>query len=180
MANLPPQSGQQLNNIPAALAPPVLQGHGAQSFSMLFQDPAVDPCQGDYIHIMERFNPIINPGLSHVMLLEQATGSGPVPQAYLCCALKENQTRVFCLHSPSKYISALDGFVTPWDGLSFMFIGDVTQGQATTIQLPNTAFRAITTRAKTADYIVTNLVAMTDHGLPTPDANDQDANQVTT
>jgi hypothetical protein len=180
MANLPLQLGQQPNNIPAALAPPVLQGPRAQNFSMLFQDPTLDPCQGDYTRIMERFNPNANPGLSHVMLLEQATSSGPIPQAYLCCATKQNQTRVYCLHSPSKYTSALDGLVTLWDGLSFMFVGDVTQGQATTILLPNKMFRLITTRAKTTDYIVTHLDELADYGMPPSDANDPEANQVST
>jgi hypothetical protein len=61
---------------------------------------ALDPYQGDYTRIMERLDPEVNRVISHVILFQQAIGTGPVPQAYLCCALQQNQVRIYCLYLP--------------------------------------------------------------------------------
>ncbi len=130
---------------------------------------------------MAKFDPEINPATSHVMLMELAVGAGSTPQAYLCCAVKQNQTRVFCLHTPSCYAGSLDGQVTPWDGNCFAFLGEVTQGSVSTVDLPLNVFRTVGyVQAKTSDYIVTHLNEMGDYGLRPPIANDQDADTVTT
>jgi hypothetical protein len=128
---------------------------------------------------MDRFDPEVNPALSHIMLYEQAVGSGPIPQAYLCCAQRQNQTKIFCLHLPSRYTGSLDGHATPWDSLGFACLGEVTAGQVTTVMLPDNYFRAAPIlRAKTADYIVTHLVEA--HGLPAVLVDDPEAPQVRT
>jgi hypothetical protein len=89
-----------------------LPGVRRKTFTLLFADPTRDPFQDSYQRIMARLDPAVNPALSYIMLLEQALGSGPVPQAYLCCALRQQQLRVYCLHSPSKFTSSsLDGDV---------------------------------------------------------------------
>jgi hypothetical protein len=92
---------------------------------------------------MHRFNPEINNTISYIILMEQAVGSGPVPQAYLCCAQHQQQTTIYCLHLPSKYIGALDGQQTPWDNRVFVFLGEVTQNTATSVQLVDTSFQAV-------------------------------------
>jgi len=121
---------------------------------------------------MERVDPDVNTVVTPLLLQEQAVSSGAVPQAYLCCALRQNQTRIYCVHLPSKYTSALDGTVSPWDGLTFAFLGDLIQGVATTVQLPTTMFRFLpNTRAKTVEYIITHLDELGPLGLPEIDPN---------
>jgi hypothetical protein len=133
MANLPPLPLPQ----PAMALTP---HHNFRSF---YNDETLGPCQGAYTNIMARFDPEVNPGITAATLLEQAVGSGPVPQAYLCCMVRQNQVMILCLHLLSRYTSSLDGRVTPWDGMSFAFLGEVTQGQVTTATIPDTAFRVI-------------------------------------
>jgi hypothetical protein len=115
-----------------------------------------------------------------VYLLEQAVSSGPIPQAYLCCAERQQQTKIFCIHLPSKYARALNGDTTSWDGQCFVYLGEITQGVVTTIQLPDNAFRTISNvYAKTSDYMATPLNELTEYGFPGRDG-DPDVNQVTT
>jgi hypothetical protein len=131
------------------------------SFTAFYNDIMLDPFQGEYTRVMERMDPEVNNGVSHVMLLEQAVGTGPVPQAYLCCALRQNHTRVFCPHLSSRYTGSLDGNPTPWDGLSYAFLGKLTQGVVTTVELHNNAFRTVNNvRAKTYEYIVNHLTRL--------------------
>jgi len=171
MANLLPQPDQPL------LPPNQLH----QSFGAFYGDASLDPCSGDYTRIMDRFDPEVNPAISHVTLLERAIGSGPVPQAYLCCVERSQQTKIICLHLPSKYTGSLDGRQTPWDGISFAFLGEVTQGQATTVILPDTAFRATgNIRAKTADFIMANIDTIGAYGWEPIAADEPDATQVVT
>jgi hypothetical protein len=161
--------------------PDPLQARRHKSFYEFFGDNELDPSKGDYTRIMARFDPEVNQATSHVMLLELAVGSGPVPQAYLCCSERRNQTRIFCIHMPSRFVGSLDGQATPWDGSNFAYLGELTQGVVTTINLPNTAFRTIANvHARTSDYIVTHLDELTEHGLHPPPAGDEDVNQITT
>jgi hypothetical protein len=106
-------------------------------------DPLLDPCQGDYGRILLRVDPEETPVLSHLMLHKQAMGSGLVPQAYLCCAVWHQQVHLYCIHMPSKFVSSLDGWTMPWDGQSFAFLGEQSQGVVSTIELPNNAFRTV-------------------------------------
>lgn len=130
---------------------------------------------------MERFDPEVNAAISHVMLLKQAVGSGAVPQAYLCCAVCQQQIRIFCLHLHSKYTSALDGQTTLWDGVSFAFLGDLVHGMVTTVMLPGNAFRVVgNIWAKTADYMVTNLVMIAENGFEPVPQDEADATIVST
>jgi len=138
-----------------------------REFASWYSDGQLDPLRGQYEAIMHRFDPEINNTISHIILLEQAVGGGPVPQAYLCCVQRQQQTRIYCLHLPSKYIGALDGKQTPWDSRVFMFLGEVTQNTATSVQLADTAFQAVmNTRVKSLDYMVTHLDELQDLGFP--------------
>jgi len=122
---------------------------------------------------MERFDPDVNNVVTPLLLQEQAVASGVVPQAYLCCAQRQDQVRIYCVHLPSKFPSALDGTTLPWDGLIFAFLGDLVQGVITTIQLPALMFRFVpNTRTRSAEHIVTNLDDLGPQGLPEiePDA----------
>jgi hypothetical protein len=137
-----------------------------QEFCAFYRDETLDPCQRSYERIMDRFDPEFN-ATSHVTLLDQAVGSGPVPQAYLCCIRRQNQVRIVCIHLPSCFIGALDGQVTPWDGLNFACIGEVVQGQINTVIVPENSFR-----------IVRNVLG--DNGLPHLAADEADANMIST
>jgi hypothetical protein len=165
MANLPPLPPPQ----PAMALTP------HRNFRSFYNDETLDPCQGAYS------NPEINPGITAATLLEQAVGSGPVPQAYLCCTIRQNQVMILCLHLPSRYTSSLDGRITPWDGMSFAFLGEIIQGQVTTVAIPDTAFCVIANvRSHSTDYIVTHLDQLGAYGLPAPALNAADASAVST
>jgi hypothetical protein len=152
-----------------------------QNFRSFYGDETLDPCQGNHAQIMTHFDPELNLGITPVTLLEQAVGSGPIPQAYLCCMIRQNQVMLLCIHLPSHYTSSLDGRITPWDGMSFTFLGEMIQGQVTTITLPNTTFRTIANvPSHSTDYIVTNLNLLGPYGLPAPAINEPDASAVTT
>jgi hypothetical protein len=92
---------------------------------------------------MQRFDPE-NPLQAQVnadILFDQALGTPPTShQAYLCCATTRRGPRIFCLHAPSRFHSALDGRVILWDNNSYAFLGDVTDEVATTVVFPPNAF----------------------------------------
>jgi hypothetical protein len=101
---------------------------------------------------MDRLDPKMNQAMTPLILLEQAVGAGPIPPAYLCCALQQNQVHIYCLHLPSCYTGSLDGQVTPWDGKSYAFLGEVIQGVVTTVAFPSTSFQTVlNVHAKTSD-----------------------------
>jgi hypothetical protein len=112
-ANLLPQPGQPMANLLLQPAQPLLAPVHHSTYSSFYSDTVLDPFQGNYTRVLERMDPEVNNAISHVMLLEQAVGGSPVPQAYLCCSLRRNPVRVFCIHLPSRYISLLDGNPTP-------------------------------------------------------------------
>jgi len=107
-----------------------------------------------YADILARFDPVQNVAITHVLLLEQAISAGAVPQAYLCCVMSQGQIKIYCLHMPSRFTSSLDGRKTLWDGKVFAFLRELTQGIATTVELPDNAFRlVVNTRTQTYEYI---------------------------
>jgi hypothetical protein len=74
----------------------------------------------------------------------------------------------------------MDGRETPWDGKTYAYLGDVTQGVITTLELPNTIFQSVANiRVKTSDYIVTNLDRLGNKGLPYIAADDPEATFIT-
>ena len=128
----------------AAVAPQVMPLAGKpRTFLELYQDGQRDPCQGRYTQIMARFNPEVQDPVAANTLWDQALGTPPhIPQAYCCCGLSRRGIRIHCLHMPSRFVGALDGRVTPWDGTAFAFLGDVICGLATTVIFPPNAFQA--------------------------------------
>jgi hypothetical protein len=169
MANLPQQPSQPL---------PVARRY--TTFAAYYGDVTLDPYRGNYRRILERLDPEVNNLITHELLLEQAVGNTVVSQAYLCCALQRDQVRVYCLHVVSRYTGSMDGRETPWDGNSYAYLGDVTQGVITTIELPATAFQSVANiRAKTSDYIITNLDRLGDKGLPHIAVDDAEATFIT-
>jgi hypothetical protein len=166
MANLPlqPMQGATLQGLTRL-----------RTFREYYSDETRDPCKGSYSRIMDRFDPEVNNAVSHVMLLEQAIGSGVVPQAYLCCAHVQQQMRIYCLHLPSKFTSLLDGRVTPWDGKCFAFLGEVSHGVVTTVTLPDNAFRTVQARVRPVDYFVTHLEDLTAMGFQPVDQAEPDS-----
>ncbi len=149
------------------------------TFASYYGDLELDPCKGDYRRIMERFDPDVNNVVTPLLLQEQAVGSGAVPQAYFCCTQRQDQVRIYCVHLPSKFTSALDGTDTPWDGLTFAFLGDLVQGVVTTIQLPTTMFRFLpNTRTRSAEYISNHLDTLGPQGLPEIAPDDEEEFEV--
>jgi len=85
------------------------------------------------------------------------------------------------VHCPTKFIGAFDGTVSPWDNLSFAFLGEVVQRMATTVFFPNEAFSPKTLRVKTLDYIVQHLDELNDLPLFPPVLPDEaDTEEITT
>jgi hypothetical protein len=80
-----------------------------KSFAELYGDPSQDPCQGNYLGMINRFDVDRNPGLTSVRLFEEATAAGPIPQAYLCCTQVRHQIRIKCLYMPSKFTGLFTG-----------------------------------------------------------------------
>jgi len=155
--------------------PALNQEAAHKTFAEFYGDEALDPCAGNYEDLMNRFDLDVNPGATPLNLFEQATAAGPIPQAYLCCTQRQGHTIIQCLHLPSKITGSFTGRATPWDGQGFAFLGEITQTYATTVSLPNNAFRAImNTKVRTADYIVTHLDELGPHGLPPPPAGDEE------
>ncbi|MFN9983024.1 MAG: hypothetical protein ACK53Y_24070, partial [bacterium] len=115
------------------------------TFASFYGDGTLDPYSGDYASVMERLDPEVNQAVTPLILFEQAVGAGPIPQAYLCCALQQNQVWIYCMHLPSRYISSMDGQVTPWDGNSYAALGEITQGVVTTVGFLNTSFSTVLT-----------------------------------
>jgi len=140
MANLLPQPGPNppQPGLEQGAAIPIMQGH--QNFPSYYGDGTLDPYQGNYTRILERLDPETNNGLSHVMLLEQAVGTGPCPQAYLCCMNQQQRTRIYCIHLPSRFTSLLDGQVTQLDSCTFAFLGELIQGTVQNVILPSEVF----------------------------------------
>jgi len=128
------------------------------TFREYYGDAALDPSRPDYSRILECFEPEVHPTISHVYLLEQAIGNSGNPQAYTCCDTRQAQTKIFCVHLPTRYVAAMDGCVTPWDSLCFAYLGEITEGQVIIVNLPDNAFCVVAhVRAKSYDYIVQHL-----------------------
>jgi hypothetical protein len=171
MANPLPQPGPLGNILP----------HRHRTFAEYYSDPELDSCQGNYQRIMARFDVDANPGVTHLILYEQAVGSSTVPQAYLCCSVVQHEVRIFCVHLPSRFVSALDGTATPWDGQGFASIGEVTNMSVTTVLFPDTVFRtAMNVRAKSTDYIIAHLAELGQRGLAPAAVDDAEASNVHT
>jgi hypothetical protein len=75
----------------------------------------------------------------------------------------------------------LDGQTSPWDGNSYAFLGEITQGVVTTVNFPNNSFNPVMNiRSKSSDYIVTHLDLIGNKGLPAVLADEPDAELVST
>ena len=75
---------QQQQPLGLQLQPPLGQHNQRhKTFSQFYGDAALDPCQGQYLRIMHRFDPAHPNAIQGNLLLDQALGSGAIPQAYL-------------------------------------------------------------------------------------------------
>jgi hypothetical protein len=151
-----------------------------KTFASFYADTTLDPNQGDYQRVLARFDPETN-NIPHAQLLEQVIGSGPVPQAYLCCVLNAQCVRIHCIHLPTKFTSALNGEVTPWDGNVYAYLGESTHGTVTTVNVPTDPFRRIANiQVKTNEYMVTHLDELTPLGFPAVTINEPDTTVIST
>jgi len=73
--------------------PPSNNGARHTTFASFYGDETLDPYSGEYARVMERLDPEINQAVTPLILFEQVVGTGPIPQAYLCCALQQSQVR---------------------------------------------------------------------------------------
>jgi len=143
-----PTGNPELQGLPGAAAPGMLRSAGGattvgsapspRTFQEFYADAARDPLRGVYERIMSRFDPEQVVAVEAATLFEQAvTSNSGVPQAYLCCASTRRGPRIYCVHLPSRFPSALDGRITPWDNQVYAFLGETTNGTATTVVFPN-------------------------------------------
>jgi hypothetical protein len=134
------------------------QGQRINNFLQLYNDERQDPCQRNYERVMRRFDASLPGAIASDLLFEQVVGvGGSTPQAYLFCTSTVAGPRIYCAHSPSKYVEAVDGTVSRWDGQSFAFIGDVVMGMTSTIGFPRSAFEEVQLWCKTVENMLNNL-----------------------
>lgn len=151
--------------------PPLLPTNNHHNtFSQLYSDQTLDPCHGQYAHIMHQFNPAHPKAIQGNLLMDQALGLGTVPQAYLCCASSRCGTWVYCIHTPSRLTGALDGDITPWNNNLYAFLGELHQGFATIVNFPSTAFSLLErVPTRTTENILQNLPnVINGHDVPPP------------
>jgi hypothetical protein len=171
----PPIGGQQL--------PPLLPTQRYKTFSQLYSDETLDPCKGQYARIMHRFDPAHPNAIQGNILLDQALGAGAIPQAYLCCSSSRRGTRIYCVHMPSRFAGTVDGHITLWDNNLYAFLGEVTQGVASIITFPTTAFNLVErVPARTTENILQNLASIINghDALPPVAQNEAQAIETTT
>jgi hypothetical protein len=81
------------------------------------------------------------------------------------------------MHLLSKFISSLDGRATPWDNSCYAFLGDVTQGIATTIIFPNMAFAPLAPiMIYSEGYLQANAQALNNVDVFPPSPNQRNVN----
>jgi hypothetical protein len=135
------------------------------TFAQLFNDETRDPCGREYGRVMNRFAANPQDAVASATLFNQVTGVGSRQlNAYLCCGTGKGGPlgpRIYCVLFPSKYAASINGDPTFWDNLTFAFLGDVIQGQATTVIFPNDAFDTVTTRTRTSAYMLQHLNDLT-------------------
>lgn len=186
MAHLPPAIVDQgrlpmlaaVQGIPPAPAAQGLAPHGiaaqaaavqgienCKTFSELFSNEERDPYSRQYARIMNRFATDQPNAVAAEELLRQVVDlGGNQLHAYLCCGDTNgfNGPRIYCLHFPTRFLSALDGQRSMWDQANFAFLGEAVGSQVTTVVFPVDAFNMVTTRVKTQDYILQHLDTLTE------------------
>jgi hypothetical protein len=127
LPEIPMQGNRQGGPPGVNIAPPMTPQ--PRTFQEFYSDATKDPCHGQYGRILQRFDPESPNAVEPVMLFEQAVnGNSSTHQAYLCCVSTRRGPRIYCIHLPAKFPSALDGRVTPWDNNAYAFLGEVTEG----------------------------------------------------
>jgi len=149
------------------------------SFAQLYGDESKDPCHRVYTRIMNRFDAERPDALPSAVLYNQVVGlGGTTLQAYLICAHAAQGPRIYCLHTPGRYVEALDGTSTPWDNNSYAFLGEVIRGQVSIANFPENAFDEVTVRVKTEALMLQNLALLEQHPVFPPNPPNPDDPEV--
>jgi len=147
----------------APLLRAVAAGRPVVTFSQLYSNEGEDPFQRNYERVMQRFDADRDDAVTSAALFQQVMGlGGNVLQAYLCCGQSPVGPKVFCLHLPTRFVSALDGTPAPWNDLSFTFLGEVVQGLVSIVSFPEDVFDAVTEQVKTLNYMVQHQAELAD------------------
>ncbi len=119
--------------------------------------------------------------ITHVFLIEHATGLGATLQAFLICTASQQQICIYCMHGMLKFVGSIDGRSTPWDSKCFAFLGDLTQGIATSIESPEEAFCVVANlRVWTLKYFQEHLDEIGAGGMPFLQADEPTTALITT
>jgi hypothetical protein len=140
----PLANGQDAQPVAAAAiggAPPIFQALPRHStFASWFSDTVSDPNHDDAFRVLQSFNPSNAAPLTGAALKQAVLGQTS-PNTFLCCAaLNGVNSRVYLVHSLSRYPLSLNGRPTPWDNRIIGFLGDVVGGSAMNIILPEEIF----------------------------------------
>jgi hypothetical protein len=161
-----------------------VQGQRINNFSQLYNDERQDPCRRNYESVMRRFDASVPGAIASDLLFDQVVGvGGSTPQAYLFCTSTVAEPRIYCAHSPSKYVEAVDGTASRWDGQSFAFIGDVVMGMTSSIGFPRNAFEEVQLWCKTVENMLNNLNILDLQPVfppSLPDLDDPDTSHIVT
>jgi hypothetical protein len=153
-----------------------------RTFAQFFNDELKDPCRRQYTRMMERFDAAgVGAPNSDSLLRQVVNQVDTTAQAYFLSSYTSQGPRIFCVHLPRIYCSALDGTPTRWDDKSFAFLGEVLQGLISIVEFPTNAFETVTLQARTADYILQHLDDLDPVFPPAqPDPADATLQEVTT
>lgn len=172
--------------VPNTRAPPPvpLTPDWILTFTQLFDDERRDPCQRNYERVMQRFDASLPGARAGVVLFDQVVClGGATCQAYLFCTSTIQGPRIYCAHTPSKYMEALDGTESRWDGQCFAFMGDVVHGMISTVGFPTNSFEEVQVWTKTLENVMHNLNLLTVSPVfppSLPDPDDPDTIHITT
>ena len=115
MADIPPPLQPANILVPGNVVP----GNNLQivprpkTFTQFYDDASKDPCERNYARVMQRFDPEnVNAPAADVLFTQAVGTSGNLHRAYLCCAPTRRGPRIYCIHLPSRFVSALDGHTT--------------------------------------------------------------------
>jgi hypothetical protein len=110
------------------------------SFASLFADPTQDPNHAEAFNVINNFDPNAAAPITAAALKQAIIGT-PTPNAFLCCSVIHGTTsRVYVIHSLSRFPMSLTGRASRWDNCIIGFLGDVIEDIALNVIIPDELF----------------------------------------
>jgi len=139
-------------------------GRRCFTFNQVYSDEAKDPCNRSYLRIMNHFDASEPNAPTSPDLFNQVVNSGNTHlQAYLCCGtgVSNSSPRVYCIHSPMRFASALERAPSAWDNMCFTSLGEIFRGQVTNVLFHENMFEEIDVQVLTVPHILEHIEELT-------------------